>query len=168
VWCPEDPNAQLSLHSFQQIPFAAPPPRSTWRENLRAQPATPPRPAAVATRCRPLAPGAPANHRRSHCHAGRTVSMASLGGTACPFCRKSSARANFSYHYSKRALCALTKPLPSKFLRQRSASCHWHSLHVRADFRNQVGSGNRFNPGDRSAQIDSPLTLACLFLNSEI
>ena len=26
-------------------------------------------------------------------------------------------------------------------------------LHVRADFRNQVGSGNRFNPGDRSAQI---------------
>src|SRR5215467_12671493 len=41
-------------------------------------------------------------------------------------------------------------------------------IHVDADFRNQVGSGNLFDPRNGEAQIDSLLIIAYMVLNADV
>src|ERR1700691_1745964 len=63
---------------IQQIPLAITPGRSAGRQSLRTQTARPPRldrPYAETTRSHSGTPTS-ADHRRSHRHAGRTVSVA--------------------------------------------------------------------------------------------
>ena len=71
----KEPYDQLSAHTIQQVPRATTPPRSTWRQSLRPQPARPPRPDANAASDRTAAGGAARNRRPSQRPPRRPVSL---------------------------------------------------------------------------------------------